>query len=170
MKNAIWGMLNDAEKALLRAVQPGELGELDEDELLELHGRVRRARSKYTKLYRRRATAQVGQDAGRAGAHAKHARTMLKAEAFEDGLARVSRRLAKLARQSAEQLKDERLAAARGAKAGSGGAKRRSSSGEPLGLNHADKAKKKGRSPQSKRASAQSRAATRRKEAKRASR
>jgi hypothetical protein len=40
----------------------------------------------------------------------------LKAEAFEEALARVSRRVATLARQSAAELRAERLAAARAAR------------------------------------------------------
>ena len=46
-------MLNETEQALLRAVQPRELKRLDEDALTELHDRIRRARNKYSKLYRR---------------------------------------------------------------------------------------------------------------------
>ena len=44
----------------------------------------------------------------------QHARTAAKAEVFEDVLARVSRQLAKAARASAQELREERLAAARG--------------------------------------------------------
>ena len=53
-------------------------------------------------------------DASRAAASSKNQRTRAKAEVFEDALARVSRRLAALARQSAAELRAERLAAARG--------------------------------------------------------
>ncbi len=35
------------------------MAELDEDALLELHARVRRARTKYVKLYRRQASTQI---------------------------------------------------------------------------------------------------------------
>ena len=85
-------MLNDTERALLR--EADDLDRLDEDELVALHDRVRRARNKYSKLYRRRASAQVSADASRARAHVAHARAAAKAELFEDALARVSRRLA----------------------------------------------------------------------------
>jgi hypothetical protein len=44
----------------------------------------------------------------------------MKAEAFEEALARVSRRVAALARQAAAELRAERLAAARAAKQGRG--------------------------------------------------
>lgn len=119
MKNAIWGMLNETEKALLREVEPKRLNKLDEDGLAELHGRIRRARRKYTKLYRRRASEQVDKDASRKKAHQQHARTVTKAEAFEDALAIVSDKLARAARDSAEELKQERLEAARSWKSGS---------------------------------------------------
>jgi hypothetical protein len=46
----------------------------------------------------------------------------MKAEAFEEALSRVSRRVAALARQSAAELRAERLAAARAAKQGRGAA------------------------------------------------
>ena len=114
MNNQLWGMLNATEQQLVRETEASALDGLDEDRLAELHDRVRRARNKYTKLYRRRARAQVGSDASRARAHAQHARTAAKAEVFEDLLARVSTRLARAARVSARELRDERLAAARG--------------------------------------------------------
>jgi hypothetical protein len=44
----------------------------------------------------------------------------MKAEAFEEALSRVSRRVAALARQAAAELRTERLAAARAAKQGRG--------------------------------------------------
>jgi hypothetical protein len=44
----------------------------------------------------------------------------MKAEAFEEALARVSRRVATLARQAAAALRAERLAAARAARQGRG--------------------------------------------------
>ena len=50
MKNAIWGMLNETEKALLREVESKRFNKLDEDGFAELHDRIRRARRKYTKL------------------------------------------------------------------------------------------------------------------------
>jgi hypothetical protein len=106
-------MLNETEQALLRAVQPRELKRLDEDELTELHDRVRRARNKYSKLYRRRASARVASDRSRSRASAANAKAARKAEGFEDALAKVSERLAQVAAAAAEELKAERLAAAR---------------------------------------------------------
>ena len=145
MKNAIWGMLNETEKALLREVEPKRLNKLDEDGLAELHDRIRRARRKYTKLYRRRASEQVDKDASRKKAHQQHARTVTKAEAFEDALAIVSDKLARAARDSAEELKQERLEAARSWKSGSSdeGKKKgkKSKGGKPAHQNTKGKAK-----------------------------
>ena len=158
-------MLNEGEKALLRQAESSSLALLDEDELIDLHTRVRRARKKYATLYRRRASAQVKEDAGRVKAHAQHARTAVKAEAFEDALARVSRALAKAARARAAALRAERLERARRQEA----APRRKpskrtrvapSSGVRKGATRL-------RTPISKRASGSARATTRRAEAKR---
>ena len=63
MNASLLAMLNDAEQELVRAAEPAALDELDEDALADLHDRVRRARSKYTKLYRRRAAQQPVQQA-----------------------------------------------------------------------------------------------------------
>jgi hypothetical protein len=106
-------MLNETEKELLRAAEPKALRKLDEDGLSELHDRIRRARNKYSKLYRRRAGAQVKSDRARKQASASHAKTSRKAEGFEDALARVSTALAAEANKAATALKDERLAAAK---------------------------------------------------------
>jgi len=95
VKPSILAMLNDAEQDLVRQTDNVDLAGLDEEELLELHARVRRARDKYSKLYRRRASAQVAEDSSREEAHPRHARTGMKAEVFEDALARVSRHLAR---------------------------------------------------------------------------
>jgi hypothetical protein len=95
MHDSVWAMLNEAEKGLLRDAEPRALATLDEDELLAVHDRLRRVRNKYAKLYRRRAAEQVAGDASRGRAHAAHARTATKAEAFEEALARVSRLVAK---------------------------------------------------------------------------
>lgn len=164
MDKSIAGMLNDTEQALLREVEPRRLKKLDEDGLIELHQRIRRARNKYSKLYRRRSAEQVTGDASRARAHRVHERTSIKAEAFEEALATVSDRLATVAQAAADQLKAERLAAAKGS--GSRPPAKRAGTGKAK----AAAAKTKRRTPQKKRASASAKAATKRKEAKRASR
>lgn len=91
---------------------------LDEDAVAALHDRIRRARNKYTGQYRRGAAQRVSKTGGRGKAFVKNQRARDKAEVFEDALARVSRRLSVLAKQSAADLKAERLAAAAAAKAG----------------------------------------------------
>lgn len=110
MDNAVWGMLNETEKALLRQTERAALAELDEDDLSALHDRIRRARNKYSKLYRRRAGQQVNLDAARGRAHATHARTSVKAEAFEEALAAVSAELARAAKASAKAIAADRRA------------------------------------------------------------
>jgi hypothetical protein len=106
-------MMNDTEQALVRETTKEQLAKLDEDALIALHTRVRRARDKYSKNYRRQAAGQVVADSARGGASAKNQRTRAKAEVFEQVLADVSRQLAVVARRSAAELRTERLAAAR---------------------------------------------------------
>lgn len=158
-------MLNETEKALLRQAEGSALARLDEDELIDLHARVRRARKKYATLYRRRASSQVTQDADRAKAHAQHARTSAKAEAFEDALARVSRALAKAARSRAAALRAERLETARRQQGSSGRRPAKKTRAKPSSGTR--KGTTRLRTPISKRASASARAATRREQAKR---
>jgi hypothetical protein len=101
---------------LLRETEPARMGDLDEDALLDLHGRVRRARTKYVKLYRRQARARVADTGGRGAARPMNRRNADKAEVFEVALARVSKQVDVVARRAAAQLKSERLAAARATK------------------------------------------------------
>jgi len=171
MDKRIWGMLNSTEQALLRDAEPKALDDLDEDELCELHDRIRRARNKYSKLYRRRAAAEVKSAGARAKGHARHARTAAKAEAFEDALARVSRHLARAAKASAAELRAERLAAAgraksakpkRGSKAGTKagkGKKAGAAEGKAPGKGRQPRATK---TPMSKKANASTRARNKR--------
>ena len=80
---------------------------------------------------------------GRGKARPENQRAALKAEAFEESLSRVSRRVAALARQSAAELRAERIAAARAAKQGQAPGTRRAApatgpkgatiTGEPTG-------------------------------------
>ena len=110
--------LRDDELDLLRDTERERMAQLDEDELLELHTRVRRARTKYVKLYRRQAGTRVADLGGRGFARPKNRRNADKAEIFEEALARVSKRVDVVARRAAAELKAERLAAARAASAG----------------------------------------------------
>ncbi|MEV4351058.1 hypothetical protein AB0J83_41915 [Actinoplanes sp. NPDC049596] len=106
--DAIMGTLTEAELALVRETEPKRLKKLDEDGLIELHGRVRRARDKQVKNYRRRAAERVAETGGRGKAYARNARRRAKAEVFEELLSQVSARLATLAHESAEALRRER--------------------------------------------------------------
>lgn len=160
-------LLTKAEHDVLRATEKARMAELDEDELVELHGRIRRARNKAVKNYRRGAAGTVGKAGGRGKAHGQTRSAAAKAEVFEDALARVSRALAKAARDSAAELKAERLAAAGKQRAGaasrsSGGRAARSSSSTG-----SSSAKAKRRTPATKKASASARAAGKRQQAKR---
>ncbi|TDD75781.1 hypothetical protein E1293_27860, partial [Actinomadura darangshiensis] len=109
---ALLNSLNEPEKALVRETESAELSAMAEDGLVDLHTRIRRARDKYSKLYRRTASARVEKHGGRGKARPKNARDVQKAEVFEDALARVSWYLARAARRSASELKAERIAAA----------------------------------------------------------
>ena len=74
MNKAFRKYLTDAEVQIIEETKPANLAELDEDELGDLHDRVRRASRKYRKLHRRQASAQVRADRGRGKAAAKNPR------------------------------------------------------------------------------------------------
>ncbi|GAB1642036.1 hypothetical protein [Krasilnikovia sp. MM14-A1259] len=113
---ALLNSLTDAELGLVRETEREQIVAADEDTLVDLHLRIRRARDKYVGLYRRQASARVSEYGGRGKARPKNTRNAEKAEVFEDALSRVSRQLAVAARRSAQQLRSERLAAAREAR------------------------------------------------------
>ena len=120
MNASLLAVLNDAERLLVAETGRAELAALDEDAAIELETRVRRARNKYVSQYRRGASAAVAEHGGRGKARPENKRAAMKAEAFEEALSRVSRRVAALARQAAAELRAERLAAARAARQGRG--------------------------------------------------
>jgi hypothetical protein len=120
MNAALLAALNDAERLLVAETDRDNLTVLDEDAAIELETRIRRVRNKYVGQYRRGAAARVADRGGRGAARPENTQARTKAEAFEEALSRVSRRVAVLARQSAAQLRAERLAAARAAKQGRG--------------------------------------------------
>jgi hypothetical protein len=103
--NALLNTLTEAELALVRETERAAIAEADEDDLVQLHERVRRARNKYVGMYRREASARVAEWGGRGKARPKNLRNAQKAEVFEDALARVSRQLAVAARRSAQELR-----------------------------------------------------------------
>ena len=120
MNASLLAVLNEAERLLVAETDRDNLTALDEDAAIELETRIRRARNKYVGQYRRGASARVAERGGRGIARPENTQARTKAEAFEEALSRVSRRVAVLARQSAAQLRAERLAAARAAKQGRG--------------------------------------------------
>lgn len=105
--------LSEGEYAMVLETKKDRMDELGEDDLIALHTRVRRARNKYTKNYRRAGSAKVAEKKSRGSGKSANIRNAGKAEVFEDALSRVSRRLAAVAGQSARDLKDERLQRAR---------------------------------------------------------
>lgn len=112
MDDYLW-VLKDDELDLVRELEPKRLKALDEDELLDLHRRVRRARNKQVKNYRRKAAQNVKEVGGRGKAGPKGGKARWRAAAFEEALSIVSGRLAHVAHVQAEALKDARLAQAR---------------------------------------------------------
>jgi hypothetical protein len=111
--NALVNSLTKPQQALIRDTETPRLADLDEDELLDLHLRIRRARDKYVGVYRREASSRVPAVGGRGQARPKNRRNFDRAEVFEDALARVSRRLATVAKQNAASIKADRIATAR---------------------------------------------------------
>jgi hypothetical protein len=113
-------LFSDKEQTLLVATEPARLAAMSEDELDDLLTLVRRARNKYSKLYRRQSSASVNAAGKRSASATSNQRTMRKAEIFEDALARVATKLGAAARASRDELKRERIEAARSAKGAPG--------------------------------------------------
>lgn len=118
MKKSQLALLNDQERLLVQQTFPDALAQLHEDEVVDLHSRIRRARNKYVGKYRRQAAKRVSKQGGRGAARPKNTRAKAKAEVFEEALSDVSARLAVLAQRAADDLREQRLAAARAAKKG----------------------------------------------------
>ena len=117
MNQGLLNSLTEAERVLVAETERDALKGLDEDELLDLHQRIRRARTKYVKNYRRAASAAVADVGGRGMSYPRNQRDRDKAELFESVLAKVSREVAVVANRASMQLRAERLEAARAAKA-----------------------------------------------------
>lgn len=109
----ILNSLSEGEYALILETKKDRMDELDEDDLIALHTRIRRARNKHTNNYRRAGSVKVKEKKGRGSGKSANSRNADKAEVFEDALSRVSRRLAAASRQSALDLREERLRRAR---------------------------------------------------------
>lgn len=112
MDDYLW-VLKRRELDLVREIEPDRMAELDEDALLDLHRRVRRARNKKLSNYRRRAAERVGEHGGRGSAAPLNEKHRVRLAAFEEALSLVSARLAEVAHEAAEELRDERLEQAR---------------------------------------------------------
>lgn len=109
----ILNSLSEEEFVLIRETKKAQMADLDEDKLITLHTRIRRARNKHVKLYRQEGAAKVADKGARGAGKAANTRNADKVEVFEAALSRVSGQLATAARASARELKDERLARAR---------------------------------------------------------
>jgi hypothetical protein len=170
MNASLLAVLNDTERLLIAQTERDELAALDEDAAIDLEARIRRARNKYVGVYRRGASAAVAEHGGRGRAAPENTRAAMKAEAFEEALSRISRRVAVLARQAAAELRAVRLAAARAEKRGRRPGTR-AAAPAAAGKSPAPKGKPAGdrdlHSPASKRARASTRAEGARKQAKR---
>ncbi|GAA3875129.1 hypothetical protein [Tessaracoccus defluvii] len=110
MEEYLW-VLKASELDLIREIEPDRMAALNEEELLSLHKRIRRARNKHVGNYRRKGAARVAEQGGRGAARPGNKKSLWRAEAFEEALSRVSSRLAVVAHAEAETLKQERLAA-----------------------------------------------------------
>lgn len=108
MDDYLWILKRD-ERDLIREIEPARMAVLSEVQLLALHQRIRRARNKHAGVYRRKASSRVARAGGRGAARPKNLKALLRAEAFEEALARVSDRLAEVSHQEAEALKSVRL-------------------------------------------------------------
>ena len=117
----------------MRETEPKRMEKLDEDALLELHTRVRRARSKYVKLYRQTGASRVGMKGARGHARPGNVGNAAKAEVFELALARVSARVDVVARAAAEELKAERLAAVAATRGSTGPGSQQAGAGSKAG-------------------------------------
>ena len=110
---AVLNSMTNAEQRLVAETSKAALADLDEEELLDLHARIRRARSKYVTIYRRSAAGAVVKRGGRGFSYPKNQRDRDKAEVFEIALAAVSKQVGVLAARAAAELRESRLAAAR---------------------------------------------------------
>jgi hypothetical protein len=118
MNRALLNSMTVAEQRLVAETSRDAMAGLDEEELLALHSRIRRARAKYVSTYRRKASGAVVKRGGRGFSYPKNQRDRDKAEVFETALASVSKEVGVRAAGAAAELKASRLAAARSGGAG----------------------------------------------------
>lgn len=110
-------VLTERERTLVLSTTKEALSVLNENELIDLHDKIRGMRNRYTNQYRRQGARTVAQKGSRGEASFKNQRTDLKAEVFEDALGRVSSQLAVAAKREASRLRKERIEAAKAVKA-----------------------------------------------------
>lgn len=118
VNQAVLSSMTAAEQRLVAETTREALSGLDEEELLDLHARIRRARSKYVTIYRRSAAGAVVKRGGRGFSYPKNQRDRDKAEVIEAALAAVSKQVAAHASRAAAELKEVRLASAQRTGAG----------------------------------------------------
>src|SRR4029453_17534619 len=82
MNRALLHSMTEAEQRLVAETEREAMAALDEDQLLELHGRIRRARTKYVKNYRRSAGQAVGARGGRGLSYETNQRDRGKGESL----------------------------------------------------------------------------------------
>src|SRR4029453_18909197 len=107
VNKAVLNSMTKTERRLVSETEREALVERDGDALLELHSRVRRARTKYVKTYRRAASGRVVESGSRGIAYPKNQRDRDKAEVFELALARVSRQVGVGVKGAAGELRAE---------------------------------------------------------------
>lgn len=142
MKPSEMSLFTTAEQALLVETESARLDRLNEDELMALLSRVRRARNKYSDLHRRQGASAVRASGKRYAAKTSNERTLRKAEIFDDAVSRVARYVSRAARANANDVKEARLAmAAKPAKqaAAKGGGKPSARKSRPAGTKQASK-------------------------------
>ena len=64
VKKSQLALLNDQERLFVQQTFPDALAQLHEDEVVDLHSRIRRARNKYVGKYRRQAAKRVSKQGG----------------------------------------------------------------------------------------------------------
>ena len=138
MDRAVLTSMTVAEQRLVAETSRDAMAGLDEEELLALHSRVRRARAKYVSKYRRHASGAVVKRGGRGFSYPKNQRDRDKAEVLETALASVSKEVGVHAARAAAELKASRLAAARSGGSGpktavTGTASRKRATSRPRG-------------------------------------
>ena len=116
MKQSVVRSLSERDTVLMLETKRKNLETLTEDELVALHSRVQRARNRLVSNYRRAGAVRVTETGIRGAARAGNQVNRDRSEVFEHALARVSKRLSVVARKSADDLRKERLAAAKAAK------------------------------------------------------